>query len=49
MSLLNKSNKKKLKRMESDIRSIKHILELIRTIIPVLVLFLQVIILIHVI
>ena len=49
MSLLNKSNKKKLKRMESDIRSIKHILELIRTIIPVLVLFLQVVILIHVI
>ena len=49
MSLLNKGSKKKLKRMESDIRSIKHILELIRTIIHDLVLFLQVIILIHVI
>ena len=49
MSLLNTGTKKKLIRMERDIRSIKHILELIRTIIPVLVLFLQVIILIHVI
>ena len=42
------SNKKKLKRMERDISRIKHSLELIRTIIPVFVLVLQIIILIKV-
>ena len=42
------SNKKKLKRMERDISRMKHSLELIRTIIPVFVLVLQIIILIKV-
>ena len=42
------SNKKKLKRMEKDISRMKHSLELIRTIIPVFVLVLQIIILIKV-
>ena len=46
---MTKETRKKLKRMENDIRSVKHLLELVRTIIPVLVLFLQVVILIHVI
>ena len=42
------SSKKKLKRMEKDISRMKHSLELIRTIIPVFVLVLQIIILIKV-
>ena len=46
---MTKKTRKKLKRMENDIRSVKHLLELVRTIIAVLVLFLQVVILIHVI
>ena len=37
--------KKKLKRMEKDISRIKHSLELVRTVVPVLVLIMQVIIL----
>ena len=41
-------NRKKLKRMERDISRIKHSLELVRTIIPVFVLILQIIILIKV-
>ena len=41
-------SKKKLKRMERDISRIKHSLELVRTIIPVFVLILQIIILINV-
>ena len=41
-------NRKKLKRMERDISLIKHSLELVRTIVPVFVLVLQIIILIKV-
>ena len=41
--------KKKLKRMEKDISRIKHSLELIRTVVPVLVLIMQVVILTQVI
>ena len=37
--------KKKLKRIEKDISMMKHSLELVRTIVPVLVLIMQVIIL----
>ena len=37
--------KKKLKRMEKDIGQMKHSLELVRTVVPVLVLIMQVIIL----
>ena len=37
--------KKKLKRIEKDISMMKHSLELVRTIVPVLVLILQVFIL----
>ena len=37
--------KKKLKRIEKDISSMKHSLELVRTIVPILVLILQVFIL----
>ena len=37
--------KKKLKRIEKDIGTMKHSLELVRTVVPVLVLILQVIIL----
>jgi|AP41_2_1055478.scaffolds.fasta_scaffold384774_1 hypothetical protein len=37
--------KKKLKRMEKDIGQMKHSLELIRTVVPVLVLIMQVVIL----
>jgi len=37
--------KKKLKRIEKDISTMKHSLELVRTVVPVLVLILQVIIL----
>ena len=37
--------KRKLKRLEKDIRSVKHSLELIRTIVPMIVLILQIIIL----
>ena len=40
--------KKQLKRWEKDISYVKHSLELIRTIVPVLVLTLQVIILVNV-
>lgn len=46
---MTKHNKKQLKRLEKDISSVKHLLELVRTIIPVLVLFLQIIILMHII
>ena len=41
--------KKKLKRIEKDISMMKHSLELVRTIVPVLVLMLQVVILTQVI
>ena len=41
--------KKKLKRMEKDIGQMKHSLELIRTVVPVLVLIMQVVILTQVI
>ena len=37
--------KKKLKRIEKDISMMKHSLELVRTVVPVLVLIMQVIIL----
>lgn len=37
--------KRKLKRLEKDIRSVKHSLELVRTIVPMIVLILQIIIL----
>ena len=37
--------KKQLKRIEKDISKLKHSLELVRTIVPVLVLILQVLIL----
>ncbi len=37
--------KKKLKRIEKDISMMKHSLELIRTVVPVLVLIMQVVIL----
>lgn len=37
--------KRKLKRIEKDISKLKHSLELVRTIVPILVLILQVIIL----
>ena len=37
--------KKKLKRIEKDIGTMKHSLELVRTVVPVLVLILQVVIL----
>ena len=37
--------KKKLKRIEKDISMMKHSLELVRTIVPVLVLIMQVVIL----
>ena len=37
--------KKQLKRIEKDISKLKHSLELVRTIVPVLVLILQVVIL----
>jgi len=40
--------KKKLKRLEKDIRSVKHSLELVRTIIPMIVLVLQIIILMRI-
>ena len=40
--------KKKLKRLEKDIRSVKHSLELVRTIIPMIVLVLQIIILVRI-
>ena len=39
---------KKIKRLEKDIRRVKYSLELIRTIVPVMVLFLQIIILINI-
>ena len=41
--------KKKLKRIEKDISMMKHSLELVRTIVPVLVLVMQVVILTQVI
>ena len=41
--------KKKLKRIEKDISTMKHSLELIRTVVPVLVLIMQVVILTQVI
>ena len=37
--------KKKLRRIEKDISTMKHSLELVRTVVPVLVLILQVVIL----
>jgi len=37
--------KKQLKRIEKDISKLKHSLELVRTIVPILVLILQVVIL----
>ena len=40
---------KKIKRLEKDISRVKYSLELVRTIVPVLVLFLQVVILARVI
>jgi hypothetical protein len=41
---MTKKTRKKLKRMENDIRSVKHLLELVRTIIPVLVLSMRVLV-----
>ena len=42
-------NDKKIKKLEKDISRVKYSLELVRTIVPVLVLFLQVVILARVI
>ena len=39
---------KKIKKLEKDISRVKYSLELIRTIVPVMVLFLQIIILINI-